>query len=142
ADIAYGGALYAIVDAEAAGVSIDAAHVPELRRAGIAIRSAVEKIQAVEGTIFTGPPHDAGADLRNVAVIADGVVDRSPFGTGTSAVMAVLDAMGLLGEDRPFVHESIAGARFTGRVTSRTVVGHYPPIRNGIPRCTLITVER
>ena len=42
--------------------------------------------------------------------------------------MAVLDAMGLLGEDRPFVHESIAGARFTGRVTSRTVVGDYPAI--------------
>ena len=91
ADIAYGGAFYAIVDAEAAGLSIDAAHVPELRRAGIAIRDAVEATQTIAhpleplitgiyGTIFTGPPHDATADLRNVAVFADGEVDRSPCG--------------------------------------------------------------
>jgi len=141
ADIAYGGALYAIVDAEAAGVSIDAGHVPELRRAGTAIQEAVAKVQAVDGTIFTGPPHAAGADLRNTAVIGDGVVDRSPCGTGTSAVMAVLDAMGLLGEDRPFVHESITGAQFTGRVVSRTVVGDYPAIVTEIGGAAWITGE-
>src|SRR5204863_6988271 len=47
--------------------------------------------------IFTGPPHDEGAHLRNAAVLADGAVDRSPCGAGTSAVMAVLDAMGQIG---------------------------------------------
>jgi proline racemase len=139
ADIAYGGALYAIVDAESAGVSIDADHVPELRRTGIAIREAVEKVQAVDGTIFTGPPHGAGADLRNCAVVGDGVVDRSPCGTGTSAVMAVIDAMGLLGDDRPFVHESITGAQFTGRVVSRTVVGDYPALVTEIAGSAWIT---
>ena len=141
ADIAYGGATVAIVDAEAAGVSIDLAHAPELRRAGMAIRNAVEKVQAVDGTIFTGPPHDAGADLRNAAVSADGALDRSPCGTATSAVMAVLDAMGLLGEDRPFVHESIIGTRFTGRVTGRTAVGDYPAIVTEIEGAAWITGE-
>jgi proline racemase len=140
ADIAYGGALYAIVDAEAAGVSIDADHVPELRRVGIAIQEAVEKGQAVDGAIFTGPPHAGGADLRNAAVIG-AVVDRSPCGTGTSAVMAVIDAMGLLGEDRPFVHESITGAHFTGRVTSRTAVADYPAIVTEIGGSAWITGE-
>ena len=128
ADVACGGGCFAIVDAEAAGVSIDPAHAPELRRAGMAIRDAVSKVQAVDGTVFTGPPHEAGADLRNAAVLADGAVDRSPCGAGTSAVMAVLDAMGLLGDDHPFVHESIIGTRITGRLRGRTAVGESPAI--------------
>ena len=141
ADIAYGGATYAIVDAEAAGVSIDLAHAPELRRTGIAVRNAVEKVQAVDGAIFTGPPHDAGADLRDAVVFADGALDRSPGGTATSAVMAVIDAMGLLGEQRPFVHESIIGTRFTGRVTGRTAVGEHPAIVTEIEGSAWITGE-
>ena len=52
------------------------------------------------GVIFTGPPQDPEAHLRNVTVFGSGTVDRSPCGTGTSAVMAVLDAMGLLPEQR------------------------------------------
>src|SRR5215471_123054 len=120
ADIAYGGAFYAIVDAEAAGLSIDMAHGPELRRAGLAIRDA---------------------DLRNAVVFADGAVDRSPGGTGTSAVMAVIDAMGLLGEDRPFVHEGLLGTRFSGRVSGRTVVNDYPAIVTDIDGSAWITGE-
>src|SRR5437868_4284152 len=46
-DVAYGGAFYAIVDAEAAGLAIDVAHLPELRRVGIAIREAVERVVTV-----------------------------------------------------------------------------------------------
>ena len=152
ADVAYGGAFYAIVDAEAAGVTIDIAHVPELRRGGIALREAVERAvtiahpshgstAAIDGTIFTGPPHDSGADLRNAIVFADGAVDRSPGGTGTSAVMAVIDAMGLLAEDRPFVHESLLGTRFSGRVSSRTAVGDYPSIVTDIEGSAWITGE-
>ena len=139
ADVAYGGAFYAIVDAESAGLAIDVVHVPELRRAGLVIREAIERAVAIahpsdglatplDGTIFTGPPHESGADLRNAIVFADGAVDRSPGGTGTSAVMAVIDAMGLLAEDRPFVHESLLGTRFSGRVSGRTAIGDYPAI--------------
>ena len=152
ADVAYGGAFYAIVDAEAAGVAIDAAHVPELRRTGMAIRDAIAATQTVVhpleasiagicGTIFTGPPHNGAADLRNAAVFADGEVDRSPCGTGTSAVMAVIDAMGLLGGDRPFVHESLIGTRVSGRVSGRTEVGAYPAIVTDIEGSAWITGE-
>jgi proline racemase len=152
ADVAYGGAFYAIVDAEAAGLSIDIGNVPELRRAGRAIREAVERAITVahparpseaglDGTIFTGPPHDGGADLRNAVVFADGAVDRSPGGTGTSAVMAVIDAMGLLAEDRPFVHESLLGTRFSGRVSGRTVVGDYPALVTEIEGSAWMTGE-
>jgi proline racemase len=152
ADIAYGGAFYAIVDAEAAGLSIDMSHGPELRRAGLAIREAVGRAAAIvhpsrpaitglDGTIFTGPSHDTGADLRNAVVFADGALDRSPGGTGTSAVMAVIDAMGLLGEDRPFVHEGLLGTRFSGRVSGRTVVNDYPAIVTDIDGSAWITGE-
>jgi proline racemase len=152
ADVAYGGSFYAIVDAEAAGLSIDMAHVPELRRMGVAIRDAVGRtvnvvhpsqpsLAGLDGTIFTGPPHEGGADLRNALVFANGAVDRSPGGTGTAAVMAVLDAMGLLGEDRPFVHESLLGTRFSGRVSGRTQVGEYPALVTEIEGSAWITGE-
>ena len=91
------------------------------------IKHAVEKAVAVEhplepqlrgiyGTIFTGQPSDEGADLRNVTIFADAEVDRSPCGTGTCAVMAVLSEMGLLGPNQLFTHESIIGTKFRGRV--------------------------
>src|SRR5262249_42384041 len=80
------------------------------------------------GTIFTGPPNAPGADLRNVTIFAEAEVDRSPCGTGTAAVMAVLEAMGLLGGAAPFVHESLIGTLFSGRLPSRTVVGEHQAI--------------
>ncbi len=152
ADVAFGGAFYAIVDAEAVGVPIDREHLPELRRAGMQIARAVEAahtvahpldaaLRGVYGTIFTGPPHGGGADLRNVTIFADAEVDRSPCGTGTAAVMAVLDAMGLLGADRPFVHESLIGTRFTGRLAGRTQVGDCPAIVPEIEGSAWITGE-
>ena len=42
--------------------------------------------------------------------------------------MAVVDAMGLIGPETPFVHESLIGTRFTGRIAGRTTVGDYPAI--------------
>jgi len=152
ADVAYGGAFYAIVDSEAAGVAMDGAHAPELRRTGMAIRRAIEgsktiahpldpALAGLQGTIFTGPAHEGGADLRNVAVFADGRIDRAPCGTGTSAVMAVLDAMGLLDADRPFVQESVTGTRISGRVAGRTEVGEHPAVITEIEGSAWITGE-
>jgi proline racemase len=152
ADVAFGGAFYAIVDSEAVGLPIDIAHLPELRRAGMEIKRAIEAAQTIAhplepglrgiyGTIFTGPPSGAGADLRNVTIFADAEVDRSPCGTGTAAVMAVVDAMGLLGADRPFVHESLIGTRFNGRIVGRSAVGEYQAIVPEIEGSAWITGE-
>ncbi len=151
-DVAFGGAFYAIVDSEAAGLPIDAAHLPELRRVGMEIKRAVDAAQTIAhplepglaglyGTIFTGPPSVPEADLRNVAIFADAQVDRSPCGTGTCAVMAVVDAMGLLSKDKPFVHESLIGTRFLGRVAGRTTVGEYQAIVPEIEGSAWITGE-
>jgi proline racemase len=151
-DIAFGGGFYAIVDTEAIGVPLDGPAVPELRRVAAAIKAAVDGSPAVvhphdaalsglEGVIFTGPPRDPEAHLRNVTVFADGAVDRSPSGTGTAAVMAVLDAMGLLLEDAPFVHESAIGTLFRGRVTRRTQIGDTLAIVPEIEGSAWITGE-
>jgi trans-L-3-hydroxyproline dehydratase len=166
ADVAFGGAFYAIVDGEAIGLPIDAEHLPQLRRAGMEIKQAVEAahtvvhpldpgLHGIYGTIFTGPASARGdrnrasarqasedvADLRNVTVFADAEVDRSPCGTGTAAVMAVLDLMGLLDPERPFTHESLIGTRFTGRVVSRGLVGELPAVVPAIEGSAWITGE-
>jgi proline racemase len=152
ADVAFGGAFYAIVDCEAVGLPIDIAHLPELRRVGMEIKDAIEAahtiahplepgLQGIYGTIFTGPPTSDAADLRNVTIFADAEVDRSPCGTGTAAVMAVVDAMGLLSESRPFVHESLIGTRFNGRIAGRTTVGEYQAITPEIEGSAWITGE-
>ena len=107
-DVAFGGAFYAIVDSESVGIPVLPERLPDLRRVGMDIKHAVEKAVTVEhplepqlrgiyGTIFTGQPSDPFADLKNVTIFADAEVDRSPCGTGTAAVMAVLAAMGILG---------------------------------------------
>jgi proline racemase len=151
-DVAFGGAFYAIVDAEAAGLAVVPGKLTELRAMGNAISRAVEKqlpvvhpldpgLTGVSGTIFTGPATVPGADLRNVTIFGDGEVDRSPCGTGTCAVLAVLDAMGLTDPARPFVHESIVGSTFSARVVERTIVGEVPAIVPELSGSASITGE-
>jgi proline racemase len=151
-DIAFGGAFYAIVDSEAAGVPIDAAHLPELRKLGMTIAREVERLrrvmhpndaglEGIYGTIFTAPAQLPDAHLRNVTIFADAEVDRSPCGTGTAAVMAVLNDMGLLLDDVPFVHESIVGTTFRGRVVDRVMIGETEAIVPEIEGSAWITGE-
>lgn len=150
ADVAFGGEFYAIVDAESAGVSVEGSRLGDLRRVGTAITAALDAaltirhpldpaVTGLAGTIFTGPPQVVGADLRNATVFAGGAVDRSPCATGTAAVMAVLDAMGLLAADSPFVHESLIGQVFEGRIAGRTRVGAIDAIVPEIAGSAYIT---
>lgn len=151
-DVAYGGAFYAIVDTESVGIPLSVARLPELRRMGMEIaRAAGEAIkpvhpvdatlEGISGVIFTGPPGDPEAHLRNVTVRRGGSIDRSAGGTGTSAVMAVLDAMGLLPGGEPFVHEGLSGALMRGRAVQRTIVGEMPAVITQIEGAAWITGE-
>ena len=151
-DVAFGGAFYAIVDSEMVGIPIVPERLPDLRRVGMEIKHAVEKAVTVEhplepqlrgiyGTIFTGLPSNPLADLRNVTIFADAEVDRSPCGTGTAAVMAVLAAMGVLTRDQRFTHESIIGTTFRGRVVDEALVGELAAIVPEIEGEAYITGE-
>jgi proline racemase len=151
-DVAFGGAFYAIVDSESAGIPIVPERLADLRRIGMEIKHAIEakvtvshplepQLEGVYGTIFTGQPSDPFSDLKNVTIFADAEVDRSPCGTGTAAVMAVLAAMGILGLDQRFTHESIIGSKFRGRVLEETMVGGLPAIVPEIEGEAYITGE-
>jgi trans-L-3-hydroxyproline dehydratase len=151
-DVAFGGAFYAVVDAETAGLPVAPSRLPELRRVGMEIKGEVERLRQVVhpldaglkgiyGTIFTAPPQHADAHLRNVTVFADAEVDRSPCGTGTAAVMAVLSEMGVLAEDSAFTHESMVGTLFRGRIVGRSHVGEHAAIVPEIQGSAWITGE-
>lgn len=129
-DMAFGGNFYAIADAAQVGLEVIPECAPELIAAGLQLMARVPEpvhpghpeIRGCHHVVWTGPP-SAGADGRAATAIYPGWVDRSPCGTGTSARMAVLHARGELALQQPFVHESIIGSRFTGRLLEELEVG-------------------
>jgi trans-L-3-hydroxyproline dehydratase len=138
-DVAFGGAFYAYVQAENAGVTCTPDDFRSLIEKGIAIKRAVMASQAIPhpfeedlsflyGTIFIGPPLGEGAHSRNVCVFAEGELDRCPTGTGVSARLAIHHVRGEIGVGEPMVVESIIGTRFTGRIVETKSFGPYPAV--------------
>ncbi len=80
------------------------------------------ELRDVYGVIFWQDEGDDPLTQRNVTVFADGEVDRSPCGSGTSARLALLDASGRLPRGEALRHLSIVGSEFTGRVTGEAEV--------------------
>jgi proline racemase len=134
-DMAFGGNFYAIADAATAGLTVTPEHADELIAAGLELMANVPTpvhpedpdIQGCRHVIWTAPPSD-GADARGATAIHPGWIDRSPCGTGTSARMAALWSRGALRLDTPFVHESLIGTRFTGRLLEEVTVGERPAV--------------
>ena len=79
-------------------------------------------IRDVSHMMWTGKPLDATSSGRNAVFYGDKAIDRSPCGTGTSARMAQLYAKGALKVGEPFVHESIIGSKFVGKVEAETTL--------------------
>jgi proline racemase len=132
AAVVYGGAFYAIVPAEGFELPIEPAFVPRFIELGREIKAAIEAtrnvvhplqpdVDGIYGVMFT-------AANRNVTVFADGEVDRSPRGSGTSARLALLDQRGELTRGATLMHESVIGSRFASRVVGEARVGAYPAV--------------
>ncbi len=133
-DVAYGGNFYAIIEPQAGYAGIDAlgaggilALSPVVRAL---VRNKIQPVHPLDATIagvthvlWADAPKTAGADGRNAVFYGERAIDRSPCGTGTSARMAQLAATGRLRVGDSFVHESIIGSRFTGRVERAVEVG-------------------
>jgi 4-hydroxyproline epimerase len=96
-------------------------------------------IRGVSHVMWTGKPRDPKAHGRNAVFYGDRAIDRSPCGTGTSARMAQLVAKGKLEVGDAFVHESIIGSLFEGRVERSASVGNKPAIMPSIAGWARVT---
>jgi len=133
-DIAYGGNFYAIFEPQPGFDGLDALTVDQILQVSPVVRERLNAmvtprhpenptIQGVSHVMWTGPAREPGADARNAVFYGERAIDRSPCGTGTSARMAQLHARGEMSADDTFVHESIIGSLFEGRIEGVTRVG-------------------
>jgi 4-hydroxyproline epimerase len=133
-DVAYGGNFYGIIDTQEQYAGIEALGVAEILRLSPQIRRIVNgahtfvhpedsTIRGLTHIMWTGAPRAKGADGRNAVFYGEKAIDRSPCGTGTSARMAQWAAKGKLKTGDEFVHESIIGSIFRGKVERPVTVG-------------------
>ncbi|MFN4272287.1 MAG: 4-hydroxyproline epimerase [Aliihoeflea sp.] len=133
-DIAYGGNFYAIIEPQenfrdmadhSAGELIAMSRTlrENLNAAHDFVHPGDPGITGLRHVMWTGAPTAEGSHARNAVFYGEKAIDRSPCGTGTSARMAQLHAKGELKTGADFVHESIIGSQFRGRVEAETTIG-------------------
>lgn len=138
-DVAFGGAFYAICDADDLGLDLDATDYDRLIDYGKKIKSAVLENFRIEhpfepelgflyGTIFTGKAYDLDNWSRNVCVFAEGEVDRSPTGTGVSARAGLHYAKGELPLNKRVTIESILGTTMDVEIKNVLDYGPYQAV--------------
>ena len=140
ADVAYGGAFYAFVDAAEIGLPVEPANLTAFIELGREIKRSLEashdvvhplepELRDVYGVVFfQQEAREPVLHERNVAIFADGEVDRSPCGSGTSARLALLASSGALAPGEPFVNASIIGTEFEARVVDATEVADFAAV--------------
>jgi proline racemase len=134
-NVSFGGAFYASVEER-----VDPRELPRLIELGRQVKAELEadrefvhpleaELRDIYGVIFwqresDGPP----LEQRNVTVFADGEVDRSPCGSGTSARLALLAAEGRLRVGDELLHRSIVGSEFRARIVAEAEVAGIPTV--------------
>jgi 4-hydroxyproline epimerase len=138
-DVSYGGNFYAIVDLQENFKGLEHYTASQLISWSRIMRERINgqnefihpdnpTIHSCTHILWTGATISAEATARNAVFYGDKAIDRSPCGTGTSARMAQWYAKGKLKEGDTFIHESIIGSQFTGRVEKATTVAGKPAI--------------
>ena len=133
-DLAFGGAFYASLEER-----VEPGELPRLIELGRELKRAIEaehdvvhplepELRDVYGVIFWQEESEDPLTQRNVTVFADGEVDRSPCGSGTSARLALLDRSGRLGRGSELHHLSIVGSEFRARVVGDVEVAGIPAV--------------
>jgi trans-L-3-hydroxyproline dehydratase len=131
-DLGFGGAYYGIVEAADLGLSVVPEQTEVLTRAGAAITDVLRRdatpthptdpdLGFVYGTIIV--ERAAAREWRNVTIFADAEVDRSPCGSGTSALLAQAAARGTMAAGDEVANASLTGEIFRGRIEGRTQLG-------------------
>jgi proline racemase len=140
-DVAYGGMIYAIVDAEALGFGVQPDEARDLVAVGERIKAAAAEqlpsvhpenaaIHTINQTEFAGRLEvvDGVKTARNAVIVSPGRIDRCPCGTGTCARVALLHARGELQVGETFRHVSIIGTEFEARAVGEASAGGVPAI--------------
>lgn len=142
-DVAYGGNFYAIVDPQPFFSGLEKFRADQLISLARDLRRVINEqyefmhphdatIRGCSHVLWTGEVLDPLSTARNAVFYGDKAIDRSPCGTGTSARMAQWYTRGLLKPGDEFVHESIIGSKFIGRIEEETTVDGLPAIRPSI----------
>lgn len=142
-DVAYGGNFYAIVDAQKNYKGLEYYSADKLITWARELRTQLNKkyefVHPADATIngcshilWTGAVIDKASTARNAVFYGEKAIDRSPCGTGTSARMAQWYAKGKLKKGDAFIHESIIGSKFVGRIEEETKIQGLPAIRPSV----------
>jgi proline racemase len=133
-DVVFGGLFFVFVNAHQLEIELIPDNAARLADLGMGILAAANEqipvrhpelshIDKIIDMRFYEQQASDGIDSRNVVILGDHMVDRSPCGTGTCAEAALRYAWGQLGLGEVFVTESIIGTRFTGQVIADAQVG-------------------
>jgi len=134
-DVVFGGNFFALVHTRQLGVELSIENVPRLTELGMQVRQVINErisvqhpqmahIQRVIDVRFYHEVEKQGVNSRNIVVLGNRMIDRSPCGTGTCAELALLYQRGELKLGEPWVCESLLDTRFTGRIVAQTQVGN------------------
>jgi 4-hydroxyproline epimerase len=149
-DVAYGGNYYAIVDVQDNFPGLEHFRAEQLIAWSREIREKINEqhsfihpenttIKGLSHLLWTGACIDPTSTARNAVFYGEKAIDRSPCGTGTSARMAQWYAQGKLKPRDTFIHESIIGSKFVGRIEEETTVAGQPAIRPSIEGWAVVT---
>ncbi|WP_028035257.1 4-hydroxyproline epimerase [Chelativorans sp. J32] len=138
-DVAYGGNFYAIFEQQPGFSDMSQFSAFDIQQLSPVARRLINDkytfqhpeyptIKGLRHVMWTGAPKHPEADARNAVFYGEKAIDRSPCGTGTSARMAQKAGKGELTVGDSFVHESIIGSLFWGKVEAATRVGEYDAI--------------
>jgi 4-hydroxyproline epimerase len=142
-DVAYGGNFYAIVDVQKNFKGLEHFTADQLISMARQLRKNINDrysfvhphdptIHSCTHILWCGEVIDVNSTARNAVFYGDKAIDRSPCGTGTSARMAQWYTQGKLKSGNDFIHESIIGSKFIGRIEEETSVNGKPAIRPSI----------
>jgi proline racemase len=151
-DVAYGGMIYAMVDATSLGFRIEPSEAADLVQLGEQIKGAAAEqlpsghpenpeIHTINQTLFAGPLKETNGvkSAHNAVVVSPGRLDRSPCGTGTCARLAIMHAKKQIAVGEPFLHESIISTQFMSMILEQVQVADVPGVRCAITGRAWIT---
>lgn len=149
-DVAYGGNFYAIVDPQTNFKGLENYTADQIISWSRTCRQRInekfefvhpeiEHIRGCSHMMWTGATLDPTSTARNAVFYGDKAIDRSPCGTGTSARMAQWYGKGKLKKGDEFIHESIIGSKFIGRIEAETTIAGKPAIVPSIEGWAVVT---